>query len=195
MGSNDFLWYLAVLSCRSLGLACVTWLALWVFRVRSASAKHAVWTVVAAVMLAQVFVSPGLPPLPVRVLAPVTDTAPTPRIVAEKFPVDVLYLPSKPRRVLSWKQAVTAFYAAVTAILFARLMLGYIFTRRLVRSSMPTEEMRVRESERISVPMTIGQFQPTILLPAAGGSGTRRSFGRCWLTKKHTFAGRIGRLA
>jgi GWxTD domain-containing protein len=53
----------------------------------------------------------------------------------------------------------------VAAILFIRLILGYIFTRRLVRSSMPTENLRVRESERISVPMTVGQFQPTILLP------------------------------
>ena len=165
MGSHDFLWYLAVLSGRSLCLACLTWLALRVFRVQSASAKHAVWTVVAAVMLAQVFVSPGVPPLPIRVLAPVTDTAPTPRIIVEKFPVDILYLPSKARRVLSWKQAVTGFYAAVTAILFARLIVGYIFTRRLVRSSMPTEELRVRESESISVPMTVGQIAPTILLP------------------------------
>ncbi len=166
MGSHDFLWYLAVLSCRSLGLACVTWLALRVFRVKSASVKHAAWTVVTAVMLALVFVSPGLPPLPIRVLAPLVETAPAPRIIAEKFPVDVLYPHATTRHVLSWKQAVTGFYAAVAAILFIRLMLGYIFTRRLVRSSMPTEELRVRESERISVPMTVGQFQPTILLPA-----------------------------
>jgi GWxTD domain-containing protein len=166
MGSHDVLWYLVVLSCRSLGLACLTWLALWVFRVRSASVKHAAWAVVAAVMLAQVFVSPGLPSVPLRVLAPVPDTAPTPRIIAEKFPVDVLYAHATTRRVLSWKQAVTGFYTAVAAILFARLILGYIFTRRLVRSSRPTEKVRVRESEKISVPMTIGQFRPTILLPA-----------------------------
>src|SRR5512135_3683907 len=100
MGSHDFLWYMAVLSCRSLGLACLTWLALRVFRVESASVKHAAWTVVIAVMLIQLFVSRGLPPLPIRVLAPiVTDTGPAPRSIAEKFPVDVLYVHSEARRV------------------------------------------------------------------------------------------------
>ena len=73
MGSNDFLWYLAVLSCRSLALACVAWLALRVFRVKSASVKHAAWTVVAAVMLVQVVASPALPPVPLKVSAPVPD--------------------------------------------------------------------------------------------------------------------------
>ena len=77
MGSHDFLWYLAVLSCRSLGLACVAWLALRVFRVKSSSVKHAVWTVVTAVMLLQVVASPALPSVPLRVLAPAPDAGPT----------------------------------------------------------------------------------------------------------------------
>jgi hypothetical protein len=62
MGSNDFLWYLAVLSFRSLGVACLAWLALRVFRVKSASVRHAAWTVVTAVMLLQIAASPALTP-------------------------------------------------------------------------------------------------------------------------------------
>ena len=87
----DFLWYLAVLSCRSLGLACVTWLALRVFRVKSASVKHAAWTVVTAVMLLQVVASPALPSVPLRVLAPVPDAGPTltPQLAFPPVPVPV----------------------------------------------------------------------------------------------------------
>ena len=144
----------------------MTWLALRVFRVKSASVKHAVWTVVTAVMLLQVVASPALPSVPLRVLAPVPDAGPTltPRLALPPLPVQA----SDSHRwhlAFTWRQVVIGIYAAVTAILFARLILGYIFTRRLVRYSMPTEDLRVRESETISVPMTIGQFQPTILLP------------------------------
>ena len=78
MGSHaDFLWYVAILSGRSLGLAAVAWLALRVCRVKAASVKHAVWTVITAVMLVQVVASPVLPVLPLRLLAPVPDAKPT----------------------------------------------------------------------------------------------------------------------
>ena len=40
-----------------------------------------------------------------------------------------------------------------------------MFARSLVRNSRPVDGPRVRESEWISVPMTMGQIVPTILLP------------------------------
>ena len=166
MGSNDFLWYLAVLSCRSLGLACLTWLALRVFRVRSASVKHAAWTVVTAVMLVQVVASPALPTVSFRVLAPVPDAGPTVSPQVELPPLPVHAANSHGRYLaFTWRQVVIGIYAAVIVTLLVQLAFGYMFARRLVRNSKPVDGPRVRESESISVPMTVGQISPTILLP------------------------------
>jgi GWxTD domain-containing protein len=56
-------------------------------------------------------------------------------------------------------------YAVVAFALLVQLAFGYMFARRLVRNSKPVDGPRVRESETISVPMTVGQIAPTILLP------------------------------
>ena len=166
MGSNDFLWYLAVLSFRSLGLACLAWLALRVFRVKSASVRHAAWAVVTAVMLVQVVASPALPPVPLRVLAPVPDAGPgLPRQFAfPPIPVPVSNSPGW-HLAFTWKQVVIGAYAVVAIALLLQLAFGYMFARRLVRNSKPVDGPRVRESETISVPMTVGQVAPAILLP------------------------------
>ena len=166
MGSNDFLWYLAVLSCRSLGLACLTWLALWVFRVKSVSVKHAAWTVVTAVMLVQVAASPALPTVSLKVLAPLPDAGPTVSPQVALPPIPVRASDSHGRHLaFTWRQAVIAIYAAVAFTLLVQLAFGYMFARRLVRNSKPLDWARVRESESISVPMTVGQIAPTVLLP------------------------------
>jgi GWxTD domain-containing protein len=166
MGSHDFLWFLAVLSCRSLGLACLTWLALRVFRVKSASVKHAVWTVVAALMLLQIVASPALPSVPLRVLAPVPDAGPAVSPQLALPPIPVQPSDSHDRHLaFTWRQIVIGIYVVVAFALLVQLAFGYIFARRLVRNSRPLDWPRVRESESISVPMTVGQIAPTILLP------------------------------
>jgi GWxTD domain-containing protein len=166
MGSNDFLWYLAVLSCRSFGMACFTWLALRLFRVKSASVRHAVWTVVTAVMILQVVASPAMPPVPVRVLAPVPDADPTltPRLPFPPAPVPVSNSPG-PHLAFTWAEVVIGIYAVVVFALLVRTAFGYAFARRLERDGKPIDWPRVKESESISVPMTVGQIAPTILLP------------------------------
>jgi GWxTD domain-containing protein len=166
MGSHDFLWYLAILSCRSLGLACLTWLALRMFRVKSASMKHAAWTVVTAVMLLQVLATPALPSVPLRVLAPLPDAGPTLSPQLELPPIPVQASNSAGWHLaFTWKQIAIGIYAVVAFVLLVQLTFGYMFARRLVRKSKPVESPRVRESESISVPMTVGQIAPTILLP------------------------------
>ena len=166
MGSNDFLWYLAVLSCRSLGLACLTWLALRVLRVKSASIRHAAWTVVTAVMLAQFVASPALPSVPLRVLAPVPDAGPavSPQVALPPVPVPASYSHQR-HLAFTWGQAIIGIYAVVVFALLLQLAFGYMFARSLVRNSKPLDWPRVRESESISVPMTVGQIAPVILLP------------------------------
>ncbi|HEV8414360.1 MAG TPA: GWxTD domain-containing protein [Bryobacteraceae bacterium] len=166
MGSNDFLWYLAVLSFRSLGLACLAWLALCVFRVKSASVRHAAWTVVTAVMLVQVGASTALPPVPLRVLAPVPDAGPTlpSQFAFPPIPIPVSNSPGW-HLAFTWREVVIGIYAVVAIALLLQLAFGYMFARRLVRNSKPVDGPRVRESETISVPMTVGKIAPAILLP------------------------------
>jgi GWxTD domain-containing protein len=166
MGSNDFLWHLAVLSCRSLGLACLTWLALCVCRVKSASVKHAAWTVVTAVMLLQVPASPALPSVSLRVLAPLPGAGPSliPQLAPLPIPLQASNLHGR-HLAFTWSQVVIGIYAVVAVALLVQLAFGYMFARRLVRNSKPVDGPRMRESESISVPMTVGQIGPTILLP------------------------------
>ena len=126
MGSHaDFLWYLAILSCRSLGLACSTWLALRVCRVKSASLKHAVWTVVTALMLLQVVASRALPSVSLRVLAPAPDAGPTlsPQLALSPIPVQASD-PHGWHLAFTWRQVVIGIYAIVTFALLVQLAFG-----------------------------------------------------------------------
>src|SRR5882672_8246210 len=78
--SYSFLSHMAGVAVRSLGLAAVAAMAMLLFRVKSAAARHAVWTVVAAGMLVLAAFEPLMPRLPVAVLraspAPVRQFVP-----------------------------------------------------------------------------------------------------------------------
>jgi beta-lactamase regulating signal transducer with metallopeptidase domain len=84
-----------------------------------------------------------------------------------------------------WAAILAAFYFAVTALFLARLSLGIIFSRRLVRTARPIYDYdatrtlaiharearlavapRLAESESISVPVTLRILHPVILFPA-----------------------------
>jgi len=56
-------------------------------------------------------------------------------------------------------------YAMVAFALLVQLAFGYLYARRMVRNSKLLELPGVRESSLISVPVTVGQIAPTILLP------------------------------
>jgi GWxTD domain-containing protein len=173
MGSNsDFLLYLSSLSIRSLGLASLAWVAMVTLRVKSSSARHAVWTVITGWMLLQIVARPLLPAFPVRILAPAPDAGSG--VSALVFPP--LSLPdvrsSKHAFAFpSWQQIVIGVYAAVALVLLVRMALAYRFTRILLRGSKPITDLtagrrvRFHESGRISVPMTVGYFTPAVLLP------------------------------
>jgi beta-lactamase regulating signal transducer with metallopeptidase domain len=93
--------------------------------------------------------------------------------------------PSLPASIKSSTVA-AAIYFGVALLLLARLLVGFVFTHRLVKSSRLIRELRVTgaltsrasacrlrfvpqaaESEVISVPVTVGALHSTILLPAA----------------------------
>jgi beta-lactamase regulating signal transducer with metallopeptidase domain/chaperonin cofactor prefoldin len=82
---------------------------------------------------------------------------------------------------LSWNVVAAGLYAVVTFFFFFRFAAGIIMSRRLVRRSQSITEAlaverlagfarhitpRLATSECISVPVTVGAFRPTILLPS-----------------------------
>src|SRR5260370_25464574 len=72
----SLLLYLADVSIRAIPLASLAGAGLWIFRVRSASRKHAVWTLVLFAMLAAASLHPLLPAIPLRVLRALPTPAP-----------------------------------------------------------------------------------------------------------------------
>jgi GWxTD domain-containing protein len=165
--SADFLAYLAGVSLRSVCMAAVTWMGLRTCRVRSAPAKHAVWTMVTIAMLAQAAVSSWLPSVPLRVLSAIVTTPGTSSFAIPLQPVPQVQQDASAS--LSWSAITLALYSATVIILLGRFVLGCLFIRRVIRSSRLTEAAtavaKVRESRWISVPMTVGWLSPKILLP------------------------------
>lgn len=82
---------------------------------------------------------------------------------------------------IPWHSLPAAIYPLVTSIFLIRLILGFALTQRLIRVSRNIADPRlrqmlsthakgsswsqIRESDLISVPVTVGAFRPAILLP------------------------------
>src|ERR1039458_10148270 len=84
---------------------------------------------------------------------------------------------SSTRPSVPWAVLASAIYLSVASILLVRFLIGLAYGRRLIRASQiiddplvtrklaRTTAPRLAESELISVPVTMGAFRPTILLP------------------------------
>jgi beta-lactamase regulating signal transducer with metallopeptidase domain len=140
---------------RSVLLAAVAALGLW--RVKSASIRHAVWTLVTAGMLAQIALSPVLPEIPLRVLR----SAPPVAMAVASLPIAVAASSSESRDGFSWEQIAAAVYLCGLLFFAARLIHALVFAVRLVRASEPAGT-GIYQSHCIAAPMTIGS---RILLP------------------------------
>src|SRR6185295_18509269 len=126
---------LADFSLRSLGVLLVALLVLALFRPRNASARHAVWTMVLAAMLALPVLSLVLPPVPLKIARPVMRMPAD--ITVNSKPVTA----SKSRGVLAagratepgrpqWPIVAAAVYCALTLGFLLRFLVGYRFSRR-----------------------------------------------------------------
>jgi len=167
--SSNLLWFLAGVTARTAGLALLGLAAIVLLRMKTAAARHAVWTVVMAGMLLAAALAPVMPELPLRVLKPIAHvSAVLPPSVGQgiDLPVRAAKPAPAPPRPFSWSDAAAVLYAAGTIVFLLRLAFSYLFTRRLVRASRPVEGADFRESRWISVPLTVGWLRPRILLPA-----------------------------
>jgi hypothetical protein len=137
-----------------MALAALAAVCLW--RVKSASVKHAVWSMVTAGMLLQMLLGPMLPPLPLPVLRPVEFSGTT--VLVTNVPTSAL--PSRPHFPL-----IPVVYCAGALFFAARLLRAFFFTRRLIRRSEPIDSSDApgrNQSREIAVPLTVGS---KILLP------------------------------
>lgn len=179
---GGFLFDLAESSLRALGLGLLAWVVLHLFRLKSAAAQHAVWTLVTLGMLLLAF-RPMLPPIRARVLpalpvqsitealddasvdAPAISrtlnrSAPT----APFSPLQARNPQTHPPRI----SAAVALYTAGVAFFLIQFAGGFWLLARLRRNCRLIRKMDgvpVYECGVISVPMATGCLRARILLP------------------------------
>jgi len=205
---------LLIAAARTSVLAAGAGLLLAVFRVKKSSARLFTWVALLYVGLSMPFLGWLLPPIavPIPFLRSPLQTVPggtfsaivsggAPRIKGAKVE---MYQPpstragqgavrrsasSEEKHPLSkspWIVFAVGLYLAVALLLLLRLAVGLVLGCRLVRSSVPVQDLRlaarlsaranasgqslehlVRESSWVSVPVTMGMVRPRILLPSA----------------------------
>ncbi len=171
---SSILSFLTGVAVRSMLLGAPACAAIWLFRVKSAAARHAGFTVLMSGMLLLAALSPLLPSIPVRVLraspavplaAPAAPAQPSPLVLTGGTAAAI----GSASRWPTGLELAAAVYVIGVLIMLARMAFGYLFTRRLVHAARPIEcawAADVYESGWISVPLTAGFLQPRILLPA-----------------------------
>ncbi len=129
---------------------------------KSAAARHALLSILAAGMLTIAIALATLPIIPVPVMKPATRVllpSPNAAPLPARFPT-----PPRPQP-FPWT---TAAYALGCTLLACRLAYGYALTRRLVNRSRRLPQfagVAVYESPSVPVPLTVGFLRPKILLP------------------------------
>lgn len=160
----------------------------------SAAARHLVWTLAVAALLALPIASLALPEWTIRLpIAQTVDAAPVASVGASSGSVNLTAeerafmqtdeaLPRMPS--VSWFTAIAAIYLAGVLLLLARLAIEPIGLRRLMRASHDltgpewrdaierasaelrlTRRVRLLQSAREIMPLTFGTLAPVIVLP------------------------------
>jgi beta-lactamase regulating signal transducer with metallopeptidase domain len=174
---TDLVPQLVSAAIRAFGLGLIAWVGLWVFRVRSSTARHAAWTVVLVGMLLQIPLGLVAPAVPLKALP--TQPAPGQPRVMESVRITV---PARRTQasvrvtrsvsivaLASWNVTLTVVYLAISLLLFARMALGSWGLRRILRDArtIPSLGPGIVESALFAVPGSVGCFRARIVLPPA----------------------------
>lgn len=167
------LWFVAQWALRSSGMIVAGTLLLRLFRVKDASIRLAVWVAMLCGSLAMPLLTAALPALPLLAArpAPVSQTV---TIVPDAAPATTVLTASQPDASVPQRfdatQLAVIVYAIVAGALLLRLGVGVVLGMRLLRASRPTGRMmdgvEVRESDRVTVPVTLGIVRAAIVLPS-----------------------------
>lgn len=152
-------------------------------RMRDATLRCAVWTAVLAGSLLIPVMSTALPGVPIGIPkamerpAPAVD-APSPEPVMAALPVGApielretsdgatMRRSAAPiAKPFDWGQPILGVYVLIAAILLLRVCIGLGIGIVLLRRSRSTGIPGIRESDRISAPVTLGIARPSIVLP------------------------------
>lgn len=176
-------------SLRSIVAAAVVGLVLAVLRVRSGAIRHAAWSAVLVTMLTMPVLLVVSPRVDVRIPIGITDaldttasvasasqrraTRPAQEIVEQASTADGVrtaeWTQSATVRAIDTRTATIALYALGVAFFVTRILLGWIFARRLVRGATRVScdnRAAILETAAIATPMTAGILSPCVLLPA-----------------------------
>ncbi len=159
---------LAEWSIRAAVLAGAVGALLWAARIKDAHIKLTAWTIVLIATLLMPFVAPLMPGISIsvpRFLAQSRDVKPQAQPAFEIPPVHRLN--TAPRKTLSpdWTDIAAGLWLLTALTMLSRLLLGLRLSARLMRSSRPIED-RIRESELVRVPITVGVIRPVVILPS-----------------------------
>lgn len=141
--ARTMLAHLLDVSLRSTVVAMLAAAAVWALGRRRVAAAHRLWTGALCGMLALFAAGSLVPPVPLRVLAPVAAST-----VAS-----------------GWPEVILIVWAAIAFGFGVRLAVGWWLTRRLMSAAKPVRD-GVYESAAVAVPLTVGCWRPGVLLPA-----------------------------
>lgn len=166
--------FLAEWAVRSSVLILSGTLLLRALRVKNSSTRLAAWTAILCGSLAIPAMTSALPRVVLPVLrSPVVPvSAPMPTAFEPDAPlpasVDVRQVEARPTP-FDWTRAALILYGVVAFALLLRLWVGLAISRRLLRTSRPTDQTtegtKIRESDCVSAPVTLGIVRPAIVLP------------------------------
>src|SRR4051812_13344974 len=155
MSNAMVLQYLENAGVRSVALWAMAAFALWVCRVRSAAARHAVWTLVTVGMLAMLALQFATTPIALRVVRQTIEIPAVPVSTTPAAPAVDVATPV-------WSAVIVALWAIGALLSIGRLLYGFGFALRLLLAAREIEA-GIWESDWITVPVTIGS---RVVLPA-----------------------------
>jgi TonB family protein len=164
---NSFLLDQAI---RATLLLITAFLATFAMRRASASARRLVWITTAACLLAMPVLSLLAPPIGARAPISTFRASPSMPVVANAGRTPMTALPKPAPARLPW---IPMLWAAGVLAVLGRLAVGMMRLAWLKRTARPIDSANgvpCLVSDRVSMPMTCGVFQPVILLPAGHGT-------------------------
>jgi TonB family protein len=156
---------------RSALVAGGTWLALWLFRVRAARVRHAVWASVVVLMLALPGWTVWGPKAVLRVLKPTPVVAATQVSgVTQTWKDEAATVPAAQSTPWTLANSLLTLYLAGMSLLLLRLLIGTARARLLVRRAASVDGLLTSGS--CVSPVTVGWLRPSVILPPSWKSWT-----------------------